>query len=339
MREICKGVSLILLALCAATGARADVVVLVPPHVEQGVLSEQTEQALETLSRALKVDGFDLIRPGQSGPAAEEAQTRDLFPKDHNPLNCVTPDCAVSFARLFDAAFAVQISLFRQPGRGISVTVVIVESTTAYFSGSSQVEGGDLSGAVRDAYQGARTKQAEGVGPWLSVTGKPEGATVYVDGSEYGRVPILRRRIEAGVHRLVLQADGYTTFDDSVDIPTRIDHEETRHVELELLNRQSPAVAHAERHWLDYTVGGLAIAAGAAFVTFGVRDYVSDGECAKRVDGECRETYVSDSLSVVNVAAGAAGVALGIATIWAGPFGLWLHADTQRAALHVRTSF
>ncbi len=91
---------------------------IVPPHVEDGVLSEQTDQALETLSRALKVDGFDLIRPGQSGPAAEEAQARDLFPKDQNPLNCVSPDCAVSFARLFDAAFAVQISMFREPGRG-----------------------------------------------------------------------------------------------------------------------------------------------------------------------------------------------------------------------------
>ncbi len=338
MRETCIGISLALLTLLATATGRADVVVIVPPHVEEGVLSEQTEQSLETLSRALKVDGFDLVRPGQSGPAAEEAQERDLFPKDQNPLNCVTPDCAVSFARLFDAAFAVQVSLFREPGRGMSVTVVIVESATAYFNGSSQVEGGDLNGAVRDAYHQARTKQAEGVGPWLSVSGAPAGATVYIDGSEYGRIPISRRRIGAGVHRLVLRADGYVTFNDTVDIPERIDHEETRYVELEPL-RNDDALVVSRRHWLDYTVGGVAIGAGAAFVALGVREYLSDGDCAREVGGVCRETYVSDRLSAVNIAAGAAGVALGVATIWAGPFGLWLHADTQRAAVHVRTSF
>lgn len=339
MRETCIGISMVLLTWFGAAAARADVVVIVPPHVERGVLSDQTEQALDSLSRSLKVDGFDLVLPGQSGPAAEEAQARDQFPKDQDPLSCVTPDCALSFSRLFDAAFAVQVSLFREPGRGASVTVVIVESATAYFSGSAQIEGGDLSGAVRDAYNQARSKQAEGVGPWLSVSGSPEGATVYVDGSEYGRIPISRRRIAVGVHRLVLRADGYATFNDSVDIPERIDHEETRHVELEPLGSGGAAVASRRRHWLDYTIGGVAIAAGAAFVALGVRDYMSDGDCAKEVEGVCQETYVSDTLSAVNVAAGAAGIALGVATIWVGPFGLWLQADTQRAAVQVRTSF
>ncbi len=343
MRDRGWQIALVLCTWLASAGASADVVVIVPPHVEQGVTSEQSERALDALERGLKANGFDLVLPGQSGPAAEEEQHNGRFSAD--PLNCVTPDCATAYARLFDASFAVQLSMFREPGAGISLTLVIVESASTFFSGSASVEGGDVAGAVRDAYQEARKKQAEGVGPWLTVSGTPEGATVYIDGAEFGRVPIQRRRISAGIHRLVLRADGYATHNDSINIPERIDHEEARLVTLERIDEgAAPNVASSSssrrRHWLDYVVGGAGIAGGATFLALGVREYLTDGDCVERRDnGSCQRAIKRDSLSVINIAGGTAGMLLGAATIWVGPFGLWLDADTQHATLGAHGSF
>ncbi len=336
----------ITLLLCMAwtsAKARADVVVIVPPHVEQGVTSEQAQSAVDALARGLKTSGFDLVLPGQAGPAAESDEARRQFPQGQEPMNCVTPDCAVVYRELFDAVFAVQLSMFREPGAGISLTVVIVENTSEFFSGSANVEGGDIAGALRDAYQEARDKQAQGVGPWLTVSGTPEGAVVYLDGAEFGRVPITRRRVDPGVHRLVLRADGYATHNDSVDIPARIDHDERRMVALHQIDngKTSPvASTKHKRHWLDYAVGGTAIAAGAVFVVAGIRDYAKAGDCTdKRENGTCERAVKSDGLSVINIVGGAAGMALGAATIWVGPFGIWLQGDTQHAALGAQGSF
>ena len=61
--------------------------------------------------------------------------------------------------------------------------------------------------AVRHAYEEAREKQRDGAGPWLSVSGVPEGATVYVDNAEFGHIPIKKRRIAAGPHQLETRAE------------------------------------------------------------------------------------------------------------------------------------
>ena len=223
----------------------------------------------------------------------------------------------------------------------IGLTVVIVEKVNEFFSGSAHVEGGDVAGAVRDAYQQARSKQAEGVGPFLSVSGTPEGATVYVDGAEFGRMPIKRRRVEPGVHRLVLRADGYATHTDSVEIPTSIDHEESRVVVLEAIRNEDGKVAKGHsRHWLDYAIGGTVVAGGATFVALGIREYLTDGDCVeRRENGSCERAVKRDGLSVANIVGGTAAMVLGAATIWIGPFGIWLEGDSQHATLGAHGRF
>jgi hypothetical protein len=320
---------LVAVSLFAPT-VRADVVVLVPPHAEAGIPEESVDRSLEALGRAIRVEGFDVVSAGQ---AAAIAETDEKAP-DLDADRCVTVECALEFVRLFDASFAVQTSLFREGKKASSVTVLVVEKADAYFSGSSEIQGGDIETAVTSAYKRARAKQAEGAGPWLSVNGQPRGASVYIDGQEFGHLPIHRRRLAKGTHRVVVRSDGYTTHNDSIDIPDRIDHEEKLDVKL------TPLASRARRrHPVDWVIGSVMMAGGLLYAGSGVRDYMKDGECQEKSGGQCVAYHDKTLISDLKLGLGGGAALLGGAYLWWAPIGLSAMKSRETAYVNVRYSF
>ncbi|MDB4990607.1 MAG: hypothetical protein JWN04_5785 [Myxococcaceae bacterium] len=338
------------LALASAASARADVAVLVPPHVEQLPSGEVLEQAVEELSRLLKLQGFDVISAGQAGPAAEAEQQRGVFPPSYDPLYCVTPECANEYRKLFDAIFAVQLVISSRAQKAASVSVVLTESPKAFFDGAAPVEGRDIRSAVRSAFESARQKQEEGAGPWLTVTGSPEGAMVYVDGMEYGRLPFAKRHVEAGVHRLEVRDDRYLVEQRALDIPGQIAHVEVVNVALTPLEgsarESAPSDAPRSRihrsPW-DYVLGGSIAAFGAANLVSGIYQKSEAGRCSQRDEASlCTRQYSSSNATKENlmIGLGAAGIALGAVVVGLGPIGhLQLQAGSDRALLQLKGKF
>lgn len=338
---------LAVLGLLCMTSARASAAsaVIVPPRLEKGVSAEVGEAAVEELVRLMRANGFDTISPGQAEPAAEDAQRNGAFPAEINVHECLTPECAAEYRKLFDAPFAVQLSLFSEAGNASSVTVVITEKADAYFAGNAPIQARDVRAAVRTAYGAARERYLRGAGPWLGVSGHPEGATVYLDGSEYGRLPVAKRHVEPGMHRIEVREDNFSTFSQTVNIPTQVDHEEEVLVEL------SPIAGNAQladyernldRKW-DYVLGGVVAAAGLAHVGIGLYQMAQRGDCAERDAGVCTARYGDDDGAKRDnllVGFGAATALIGGGIMWWAPIArLQVRASRDAAYLKVGGTF
>lgn len=321
------------LLLVASSIARADAVVVVPPHLERGAGGEVAEQALDELTRLLKVQGFDVVSAGQSGPTAEAEQQRGAFPQTYDPLYCITPACANEYRRLFDAIFAVQLTVAGKGLRTSRLSVVLTEGPRAFFRASAPVEGLDVRSAVRLAFNAARGKQLEGAGPWLSVEGSPSGSLVYVDRAQFGRLPFHKRHIEPGFHRIDVRAEGGASEVRHVHVPTRIDHVETITVRLDPSSKEArgsedASYTRSERvnvrsRW-DWILGGVLVGVGAAHLSAGAYQKTQSGSCAESEQGRCTSRYGDrDGLSRENMLLGfgAASLAFGAAVMWYGPIG------------------
>jgi hypothetical protein len=331
--------------LWSSAVARADVAVMVPPHAEQLESPELADQASEELMRLLRVQGFNPISAGQAGPAAEGEQQRGGFPPSYDPLHCLTPECANEYRKLFDGAFAVQLSIASRGLRASSVSVVLTESPKAFFSASAPIEGRDIRAAVRTAFEAARAKQEEGAGPWLTVTGTPEGAMVYVDGAEYGRMPFTKRHVEAGAHRFEVRADEYIPELRTLNIAGKVDHVESVPVALKPLAPTASKYAGTRRRgrhrslW-DWALGGTIAAVGAVHLISGVYQKSRAGDCTDD-SSPCTERYESNARREnLLIGLGATGVALGAVVVGLGPIGqLQVQSGSDRALLQLKGRF
>jgi hypothetical protein len=304
--------------------------------------TEIVESATAELTRLIRVHGFDVISPSQAALVAEDAQQNGSFAKEHDPSACRTPACATEYRRLFDASFAVQLRLLGTGGKVSKVDVAITESPSASFGGSGMVQGTDIKGAVQAAYAAAREKHVRGEGPWLTASGSPTGAVVYLDGQEYGSVPFEHRYVEGGAHRIEIRHDGFITQGYQLEIPARADHEERLNVKLAPLNATPLAERTVDRTW-DYVVGAVLMAAGAVHLGMGIQQKLIEGECVEtNASGACvRERGTESGLREnLLVGLGAGGVALGALWIGTAPIGhLSLRADRKTAALTLSGAF
>lgn len=341
---LARALVLILGLIFSVTVARADVAVIVPPHLEHGGSSEQLDQAVEELTRLLKVQGFDVISGGQAGAAAEVEQQRGAFPTSYDPLYCPTPACANEFRKIFDATFAVQLTLFGDASQAANVSVVFTEAANVFFTGTANVEGRDIRAAVRTACEDAREKQRDGVGPWLRVTGLPEGATILLDGSTFGHLPSGKRRIEPGPHRLEIRAENYASTVRNLEIPDQIEHVE--HVDVRLVETKSLARATRDRTlrtpW-DWALGGALGAIGIVHLVAGVYQKSIAGDCAEHTGDVCTQ-YYGDQHGAARenllIGFGAASIAAGALVIGIAPIGrLRLRSGVDRASLELSGEF
>ena len=339
-------IALLISIIGLPASVHADVAVMVPPQTERGAGSDIGDKAVDELTRLLKVQGFDVVSAGQAAAAAEAEQQRGAFSRSYDPLYCITPECANEYRKLFDATFAVQLKLSGKGVRASSVSVVLTENPQAFFTGSAPMEGRDARSAVRIAFETARSRQAEGAGPWLSVQGSPEASTVYLDGMEFGRIPFFKRHVEPGSHRIEVRATGHATEIRNVTIPNEIDHVQRVDVELAKVSADpvmsaasSPEHDHvsARSPW-DWVLGGALVAVGATHVGFGIYQKSRDGDCAERIDGRCTELYgdrrgMSRDNALIGFGAGVIGV--GALVMGVGPLGrLQLRSGTDHASLH-----
>jgi len=323
------------------SAALAAAPVVVPPHDEPNVTDDALDVAVAELMRVLKVQGFDAISPGQAGPVAEQAQRAGQFPKDQDPFACVTPECAADYRQIFDAAFAIQLRLVREGGRVRQLAVVLTESSRVYFTGLAVVDGLDVRGAIRRALETARRKQADGEGPWLTVAGTPPGALVFVDGQEFGRIPLARRQIVSGPHTVEVRDEHHVAARYALVIPSEIDHEHVLQVSLAPFGDALPS-ADFDKSW-DWALGGTLFVAGTAHLVGGIVQQAKRGDCAERADSTC-VLYYGDESGVSRerllMGLGAAGMALGAAVAWFAPIGyLRLSAQRNRAGLAWQRSF
>jgi hypothetical protein len=339
---------LLLASALAVSSARADVAVMVPPRTDQMPATDVSETASEELSRLLRLQGFSVISPGQAGAAAEGQQKSGAFSRNYDPLFCITPECANEYRKLFDALFAVQMAIQSKAGRPVNVTVVLTEEPKAFFSASALIEGGDVRAAVRHAYEEAREKQRDGAGPWLSVSGVPEGATIYIDNVEFGHLPIKRRRISAGSHQLEARQEAYVSESRSLNIASNIEHEETvvialKPIETLAATTSSRRSRRIRRSPWDWAIGGVVTAVGAAHLIAGVYQKAKEGDCAEHQNGACTEVYGTGSgvkRDNLLLGLGAAGVAVGGLIMGLGPIGsLGLRADREHAMLELKGKF
>jgi hypothetical protein len=329
--------------------ARADVAVMVPPRTDQAPPSDATEMATEELSRLLRLQGFDVISDGQAAAYADGQQRSGAFPKNYDPMFCITPECANEYRKLFDALFAVQLTIATKAGRPSSVSVILTENPQAFYSATATVEGGDVRAALRVAYEEARDKQRDGAGPWMSITGVPDGATVYLDNEEFGHVPFKRkRRVTPGPHRLETRAEDHITDVRTINVPGNIDHVENVVVALqpvvtEAVVGSGPQRRRIRRSVWDWVIGGTVAAVGAAHLIAGVYQKTKDGDCAERANGTCTEVYGTGSgVSRDNlmIGLGSAGVAVGGLVMGLGPFGaLGVKANAEHALLELKGQF
>jgi hypothetical protein len=324
------------------SSARASTAVVVPPTVDVATSPENVEAATAELTRLMRVQGFDVISPGQAEAAAEDAQASGSFARDQSPSDCRSAACATEYRRLFDASFAVQLRLVGSGGKIGGVTITITESPTASFAAMAIVQGGDLKGAIRGAYGTAREKHMRGEGPWLSAAGAPVGAVVYLDGQEYGTVPFERRYVEGGTHRVEVRHDGYISQGFQLEIPNAIDHEERLDVKLASLSATPVAERPLDRTW-DYVVGAAFMAAGAVHLGMGIHQKSVAGDCVREnADGSCaRERGTKTGLREnLLVGLGAGGIALGGIWMWAAPIGrLGMRADRNTASVTLSGGF
>lgn len=330
--------------------ARADAAVVVPPDVEPLESPELVEEARAELIRLLRAQGFNPISDGQAGPFAEADQQRvdqqrPAFPKNYDPMHCITPDCANEYRKLFDGAFAVQFAIASREERATSVSVVITESPKAFFKGKAPVEGRDVRAAVRIAFEAARAKQEEGPGPWLTVTGKPAGAIVFVDGAEYGHIPFTKRHVDAGSHRFEVRADSYIADLRTLTVANEVEHIEEVRVELAPLTPVASKDGGTHRRGVrrsvwDWAVGGALAAVGAVHLVSGVYQKVKAGECVDD-SSPCTERYQHNGRREnLLIGLGATGVALGAVVIGLGPVGqLQVQSGSDRALLKLKGTF
>jgi hypothetical protein len=315
---------------------QANTAVVVPPSVDMTAPADMLDTAATELIRLIRVQGFDVISPGQASAAAEDAQQSGTFPTQFNVLDCRSVECAIEYRRLFDASFAAQLFISGLSGKAGTVTVTITESEKVSFTGTATLQGGDLKAAVQTAYSAARDKYVRGEGPWLTIEGGPAGALVIVDEQEYGTLPIEHRYIAPGAHQVVVRAEGYTAQSSSLEIPATIDHEERLNVSLLALDDHNKR--KLDRTW-DYVVGGLIAAVGATHLALGAYQFKQRGDCA---NADCTRVYGDSdgSQEKLLLGLGAAGVAAGALWMGIGPIArLSVRADTHAASLSLRGAF
>lgn len=322
----------LLLALPSTLWAQA--VVLLPPRGD-AQLAQAQAQAHRVLANALSSQGLRVV------PHAE-AQAR----MPEGPP-CMTSDCAPGLVAAASADFAAVLAVWAGADGGPGVVfVTLVDPEGARFPGQSKVGAGDLQAATSAALLDARGLQLLGPGPWLRVSGEPDGARVFIDGSYVGAVPY-RATVKPGKHAVKVTAEGYTPLEREIDVPANRSRQVEIGLSLEVLagdTSQPLAGGAADPAAVGYDDGGagaegdaavlgpvLLGAAGLGLSLYATIDMAGAGSCADEdSQGVCLREHRSQ---------GAGGIYLGVGIgAMAGAL-LWFILsgdDEQSAALRLQ---
>lgn len=337
----------LLAALALPAGrARGDAALLFP-HGGEASLRAEREAAQQAVQTALGEQGFE-VRPAvaTSGGASHEGACKQI-------------GCAPVLLAALSAELAVAVAAWKS-AEGPRINVTLVDGHGNRFPAVAGIAADGAGGAARRALLAARGLQLLGPGPWVDVSGSPEGAIVSIDGARVGALPY-RAALSSGDHVLEVKAQGHAP--QRLELRMPLDPTVVHEVSVALApGADGAAVASATRGapqpvvpagdaveevdlsetvskpsvW-NYVLGGVAIACGIALATVDpVRAAARDGECA---NDDCTQVYAFGTESAIKVAAGAVLAAAGVVVmVWA-PLRVEAQVDAQAVTLQVRGQF
>lgn len=283
-----------LLLLCLwATPAAASDVALLPPYAEAGVPAALAVDAQRALSSGLQGAGHVLRDPDAVREALPEALRQ-----------CRSRPCVADARAALDVQLAAFVQLFAADA-GHSVSVSLADDSGTVYQGTGYVTpDSSVGGAVRTALAEALDKQARGRGPWLTVEGQPEGATVLINGEAVAHLPATLR-VVPGPLQLQVRQPGYREHSQMLNVQSDYDHHSVIVVQLrpasqavlvegpEDLPPSAPPRAPAEAApsaW-NLVLGITAMAAGAVYAGVAVAGLLREGDCVgdRDADGACGE--------------------------------------------------
>lgn len=308
-------------ALVPAAPAAAETAVMLPPGGDRSLAVYFRQMASTAVATALADDGVTIVERVDAMPRLRAAGVH----------RCDRTECAPDVARAADADYAVGVAVWATEQEGVdpgTVAVSLIGPDGLPYSGTADVESGEVERAARTALAVARSRQALGPGPWLYVDGTPSGAMVVVDGTPVGVTPY-RGAIAPGRHTLLVRLNGYVSDERVLDVGIERNREHEVTVALApriddgsgvaAADASAPSTAGAgpRRSTLD-TVGPIALGVGG-LAALGVAGYglFAPETCARRApDGAClrREDVPNDA--AIGVWAGVGVAAVAGAVVW-----------------------
>ncbi len=326
--------SLLFCCLAArATSARAEAGALLPVRAEASVSKQDiatAEQAIFTYFAQFP-EAIPILPP-EEGVRRAGAAYRE----------CGDASCGKRFAQGLEVDFAVLVRLFtpERPEDIGSLSVSLISPEGFTYTGSVTIGAAGVHAAATRAIDIAHERMMLGPGPWLRITG-PSGSRVRIDGGELHAIPY-RGKYAPGRHRVIAESrSGSLLYDAAVTLPDDPGHHELLELRdepaLHAEQKQKPAQekgplaapppAHEEgRYWQgrrskwNYIVGVPLAAAGLFYTIVGSRQYIERGDCARKIEGQCREEKTVNAGSALALGLGLAGVAAGGVILGLGVF-------------------
>ncbi len=320
-RHVWAAVSLAVLLSASPDAFAQERAVVLPLNTEPSIPQRARDQAVSALTGRLSAYGLDAV-DGQVVPEALRT--------------CRRGDCVREVREAVEAAVAVSIALWPaegDPSEPGAVVVALIDERAVPFTGTVQLEDGDLASGVDQALQQATARRQVGPGPWLLVDGGPLGAIVALDGEVVGELP-WHGRVEPGPHELEVRMAGVGEHTQTISVPD--DPASDQRVEVHLGGGVSAfdPLPHAIAAGTLGGVGlGLLIADLVALATARCETALASGVCVR---GQPLDEGTFAAYGVAGLVALAAGtvwlvVALGqdsgSPTISLGPGSIQLHGS------------
>lgn len=289
----------LLLATCLAMlfveVAKADVFVIAPAHFA-GTDGERVSDEIVSAIQA------DLIPENRVLAPLEAA----ALVKKEERVWCRGGACAERYREAAGAVAAIVVRVMRigdGPGLATSFQIGIQPSPGIEYTKGALLSDGPLRELAVKAFREALHEYRQGPGPWLEVTGGPEGATIYVDDREVGAIP-RTLALSIGSHRVRVEARTFAPLTKAVTFATSTDRKKLEfrlEPERFSLTPTAPiAVGPADLDeesrsslWSDPWFYGAvsAVVMGGVLVGLSVPHKIRSGECEQRDPSGACETY------------------------------------------------
>jgi len=303
--------------------ARAQSCVILPPGGEFELVAAHTMEVEARVRSVFENSGVEVL------DARSVAARLDAVGAAH----CDAIACAPTMLGVLHAAFAVGVTIERRSGV-VQIQAVMIDPEGHQVSATADGTEDSIGQATEAALAQARARWSLREGSPVRVVGEPAGATITVDGAEWGVVPH-EGRLSPGAHRVVVAAEGRAAETRSVDIPAA-----SETIELSFTLAASGGGPDA----VMLVLGASALAIGVAGLAVGIPNAVATEHCTAGCDGPASgrslfvpSTDVGLGLTIAGAVVAAAGVVLVVvgalagsggasrATSWLGPNGVTLH--------------
>ena len=308
--------------LWCTTVARADVFVIAPPYFT----GSDGERVSDEIVRAILKDLGSQHRV--LGPTEVAALV-----KAEERVWCREGACAERYREAAGAVAAIVVRVGRMgagSGPATSFQIGIQPSPgVEYTKGALLSEGsaGELAvRALREAFREYR----QGPGPWLEVTGAPEGATIYVDDREVGTLP-RTLAVSVGSHQIRVEARTFAPMTKLISLQSATEREklifrlEPARVRLQdaagrPLQEHAGTDATVDRGWRLWKeplfYGGAAAVAGGVLIGLGASYKNRDGDCdVQDPAGVCSEFVSFGGRSKAILGGGISLAAVGVSLL------------------------